>query len=166
MGGYLSVDLVRALVDDGVVCAIKCAIVRESPSHDDYLRALLDVVDPSVVVSGIGERPAVVHLREFGLPGFTSGSVCVAPRQAAYLLEALQDERYEVAATVRERFLPLEDLRDGIHPIRVLHDAVTEANVADMGPIQRMRSNLDANERSRVRDAARALMAGESTVAS
>lgn len=66
---------------------------------------------------------------------------------------------------MRERFLPLEDLRDGIHPIRVLHDAVTEANVADMGPMLPLLSNLDADERSRVREAARALMAHESTVA-
>jgi dihydrodipicolinate synthase/N-acetylneuraminate lyase len=34
-----------------------------------------------------------------------------------------------------ERFLPLETLRDDISLIRVLHDAVTLSDIADMGPI-------------------------------
>ena len=159
--GYLSTELVHALVDDGVVCAIKYAVVRENPEHDAYLRALLDGMDPELVVSGIGERPAVVHLRDFGLSAFTSGSVCVAPRQSMALLRALREKRYDDAESLRQRFLPLEDLRDGIHPIRVLHDAVTEAGIADMGPILPLLSNLDVEGRERVREAARRLLEEE-----
>ena len=39
-------------------------------------------VDRSLVVSGMGELPAIIHLRDFGLAGFTSGCVCIAPRAA------------------------------------------------------------------------------------
>lgn len=159
--GYLPTELVASLVDDGLVCAIKYAIVRDDPAKDDYLRDLLSVVDPDLVVSGMGERPAVVHLRDFGLHAFTSGSVCIAPRQSTSLLAALHEGEYDEAEKVRERFLPLEDLRDGVHPIRVLHDAVTEAGIADMGPILPMLSNLDGEALASVRRAASDLLASE-----
>lgn len=162
--GYLSVDLVASLVDDGLVCAIKYAIVRSNPLKDDYLSQLLEMVDPSIIVSGIGERPAVVHLRDFGLQAFTSGSVCVAPRQSTALLHCLHGRQYDEAESLRERFLSLEDLRDGIHPIRVLHDAVTESAIATMGPILPLLSNLVGEERNRVREAARELLASEDGV--
>lgn len=155
--GYLPAQLVAELVADGTVCAIKYAIVRDDPARDDFLRSLVDSTDPARIVSGIGERPAVVHLRDFGLHAFTSGSVCVAPRQATGLLRALHEGRFADAEAMREAFLPLENLRDGIHPVRVLHDAVTEAGIADMGPVLPLLSNLDPSERSQVRSAALAL---------
>ena len=51
------------------------------------------------------------------------------------LLRLLAEGRYDEADSVRRRYLGLEDCRDGISPIRVLHDAVTLAGVADMGPM-------------------------------
>jgi dihydrodipicolinate synthase/N-acetylneuraminate lyase len=155
--GYLDTGGVRRLVEDGLVSAIKYAVVRDDPIKDDYLSALVEAVDRRYLVSGIGERPAVVHLRDFGLNGFTSGSVCVAPRRSTALLGALKAEDYATAERLRERFLPLEGLRDAVNPIRVLHDAVTLAGIADMGPILPLMSNLEAEERERVAAAARAL---------
>src|ERR1041385_6013323 len=73
-------DAVARLVDDGVCVAIKYAVVRDVPSQDPYLEALLARVDRKYVVSGVGERPAVVHVRDWKLPGFTTGSGCIAPR--------------------------------------------------------------------------------------
>lgn len=158
---HLTPSLVASLVDEGLVCAIKYAVVRSDPRHDPYLERILDVVDPSLVVSGIGERPAVVHLRDAGLSAFTSGSTCIAPKQSTAILHALHAGRFDDAETLRRRFLPLEDLRDAIHPIRVLHDAVTLAGVAHMGPILPLASNLDAGDAERVRVAASALLAQE-----
>jgi dihydrodipicolinate synthase/N-acetylneuraminate lyase len=162
---YLTIPLVRSLVDDGLICAIKYAVVRQDPRVDPYLEALLDQVDHRLVVSGIGERPAIVHLADFGVCSFTSGSVCVAPRQSTALLRCLQQGQREAAERLRESFLPLEDLRDGISPIRVLHDAVTAAGVADMGPILPLLSNLDGDELARVRNVARSLLQAEAVVA-
>ena len=159
--GYLSPSLVGALVDDGTVGAIKYAVVREVPQQDDYLAALLDEVAAERIVSGIGERPAIVHLRDFGLGSFTSGSVCVAPAASTSLLRALQEGSYGDAEEIREMFLPLEDLRDGYGPIQVLHDAVTEAGIADMGPILPLLSSLDGQVRRRVGSAAADLAQGE-----
>ncbi|MEP7002517.1 MAG: dihydrodipicolinate synthase family protein [bacterium] len=154
---YLEPATVAALANDGLVSAVKYGTVRGDPSHDPYLRALLDVVDPKLVVSGIGERPAVVHFREFGLQAFTSGSVCVAPRSSTKILAAMQAGRWEEAEEERVAFLPLEDCRDAYSPIRVLHDAVSLAGIADMGPMLPMLSNLPEAEQQIVGEAARAL---------
>jgi dihydrodipicolinate synthase/N-acetylneuraminate lyase len=156
---YLSVDGVGRLVDDGLVCAIKYAVVRKDPAQDDYLRLLLDRVERHFLVSGIGERPAVVHLRDFGLSSFTSGSGAIAPRASTALLQALKEGDYERAEAIRSVFLPLEDLRDAIHPIRVLHEAVTLSGVANMGPILPHLHNLEREFWPKVREAAEALLA-------
>ena len=157
--GYIEPATLGALARDGVICAIKYAIVRDDPRKDSYLDTLLQHVDRSLVISGIGERPAIVHLRDFGLKSFTSGSVCVAPRGSTRLLELLKAKRYDEAEKVRAAYIPLEDQRDAIGPIRVLHDAVTLAGIADMGPLLPMISNLDAKERAAVEGRAKELLA-------
>ncbi|AUT48873.1 dihydrodipicolinate synthase family protein [Achromobacter sp. AONIH1] len=157
--GYLAPATVARLIEEGRIVALKYAVVREDPLRDDYLRALLGEVEARWIVSGIGERPAIAHYRHFGLSSFTSGSVCVAPRGSMRLLRLLAEGRYDEADSVRRRYLGLEDCRDGISPIRVLHDAVTLAGVADMGPMLPLLTGLSAAERERVAPVARALAA-------
>ena len=163
--GYLEPRTLAALVKDGVICAIKYAIVRDDPSKDAYLDELVREVPPGMIVSGIGERPAIVHWREFGLRAFTSGSVCVGPRGSMRILELLKAQRYEEAEKLRAAYIPLEDQRDARGPIRVLHDAVTLAGIADMGPILPMISNLEPSERAAVKEAAGALLAHDRALA-
>lgn len=162
---YLSVASVARLCDKGLVSAIKYAIVRDDPGRDPYLSELVKVVDRSRIISGIGERPAVQHWRQFGLRAFTSGSVAVAPRLSSALLAALKAETYDEAQRLRELFLPFENERDGINPTRVLHDGVTLAGIADMGPILPLMSNLTDVERARVAPAARQLLAQDAALA-
>ena len=162
---YIAPEAAGRLVKEGLVCAVKYANVRSDPADDPYLQRLLDHVDPAMVISGIGERPAIAHFRQFGLAGFTSGSVCVAPRGSTALLAALKRGDTAEATRLREAYIPLEDLRDGISPIRVLHDAVTLAGIADMGPMLPLLSNLDAAQQARVRPAAEALRAHDEALA-
>ena len=154
---YLEPADVATLASDGLVSAVKYGTVRKHPSDDPYLRALLDVVDAKLTVSGIGERPAIVHLRDFGLQGFTSGSVCVAPRSSTKILQLAKARDWIGAEREREAFLPLEDCRDSFSPIRTLHDAVTLAGIADMGPMLPMLSNLPPTLQLKVREASLAL---------
>ncbi len=91
---YLLPVHIKRLVDAGLVAAIKYAVVREDPATDPFLAELLDKVDAKLVVSGIGERPAVEHLRTFGLAAFTSGSVCVGPRGSTRMLAALKSRGF------------------------------------------------------------------------
>jgi dihydrodipicolinate synthase/N-acetylneuraminate lyase len=157
--GYLEPATLGKLARDGVVCAIKYAIVRDDPRQDAYLDELVQQVSRDIIISGIGERPAIVHLRDFGLQCFTSGSVCVAPHGSMRILALLKAKRYEEAEKIRAAYIALEDERDARGPIRVLHDAVTLAGIADMGPMLPMISNLDAAERPAVQAAAAALLA-------
>lgn len=158
---YLQPGTVAQLVNEGLVLGIKYANVRQDPADDPYLERLVDQVERKYIISGIGERPAVVHLRDFGLNGFTSGSVCVAPGLSTRILRALQKENYSAAETLRQEFLPLEDLRDGISPMRVIHDAVSLAGIADMGPVLPLLSNLSEAERAQVAGPARTLLETE-----
>jgi len=160
----ISVGAVGALIDDGVVCSVKYGTVRSDPKADPYLRALVERIGTDILVSGIGERPAIAHWRDFGLRAFTSGSVCVAPRASMKLLSLLKNQRFEEAEKIRSAFLPLEDLRDAMGAIRVLHDAVTLAGIADMGAILPLLSNLEPAERARVLPAAKALLAYDTSL--
>jgi dihydrodipicolinate synthase/N-acetylneuraminate lyase len=162
---YLEPATLGGLVRDGVVCAIKYAIVRQDPSRDEYLSELVQQVDRSLIISGIGERPAIAHWRDFGLRAFTSGSVCVGPRGSTRILAALKAGDYAAAEKLRAAYIPLEDQRDARGPIRVLHDAITLAGIAPMGPLLPMISNLDAGERGPVEAAARSLLAHDRTLA-
>jgi dihydrodipicolinate synthase/N-acetylneuraminate lyase len=157
--GYLDVAGIARLVDDGLVAAIKYAVVRQDPSEDPFLAALCGAIDRRMIVSGIGERPVIDHFRGFGLTSFTSGSVCVAPAASTAILHALQAGDDGRAARLREAFLPLEDLRDGISPMRVLHEAVRLAGIADSGPVLPLLSNIEDKDRPAVEGAAKALLA-------
>jgi dihydrodipicolinate synthase/N-acetylneuraminate lyase len=152
-------DAIARLVDSGVCIAIKYAVVRRDPAVDAYLDALLARVDRRHVVSGIGERPAVVHMRQWGLPGFTTGSGCLAPRLSAQLFDACVRGDTAQALAIRQRFLPLEDVRDLQGPARVLHAAVEAAGLAQLGPIPPYVSSLDPEALARLAPVARALIA-------
>jgi dihydrodipicolinate synthase/N-acetylneuraminate lyase len=154
---YIEPDTLAKLVAEGHIVAVKYAVVLEHPETDPYLQSLLRVIDPARLVSGIGERPAIVHMRDFGISSMTSGSVCIAPRGSMELLRLLGLKRYAEAQTVRAHYMPLEDWRDQINPIRVLHDAVTLAGIADMGPMLPLMTGLDESDKGRVGAAARTL---------
>jgi len=135
-------DVVVRLLSEGVCVAIKYAVVRQNPAQDPYLESLLKRVDRARVLSGIGERPAVVHMRDWKLPGFTTGSGCIAPRLSGQIFEACSKADYDTAEGLRAEFLPLEDLRDAWSPSKVLHSATRLAGVAETGPVPPFLSQL------------------------
>jgi dihydrodipicolinate synthase/N-acetylneuraminate lyase len=75
------------------------------------------------------------------------------------MLELLKAKRYDEAEKVRAAYIPFEDCRDGISPIRVLHDGVTLAGIADMGPMLPMLTGLEPAEKAKVEPVAKALAA-------
>ncbi|MFT4069274.1 dihydrodipicolinate synthase family protein [Paraburkholderia sp.] len=170
---YVDVDALARLIERGTLSAVKYAIVRDDPAHDPYLRRLLDSVPVAKVVSGMGERPALVHLREFGLAAWTSGSGCIAPRMAMALLRAIQSGQNgqsgrssqrntdDIVQRLYDAFMPLETLRDQISLIRVLHDAVTFSDIADMGPLLPLLSSTPSGHHAKIAQAARTLLALE-----
>jgi dihydrodipicolinate synthase/N-acetylneuraminate lyase len=163
--GYITPELAATLVEEGAVWAIKYAIERPDPARDPFLDRLLALVPRELVVSGMGERPAVAHMADVGLAGFTSGLVCLAPRISSAMLAALRAGDRARAEALRARFLPLEELRDRLSPIRVLHDAVTLAGIADMGRLRPLSSNLSAEERRLLERPVAELLAAERDLA-
>ncbi|MEE2675608.1 MAG: dihydrodipicolinate synthase family protein [Planctomycetota bacterium] len=159
--GYLEVENVKRLVDNGSVSWIKYAIVREQPAQDEYLDRLKDAIGAEMIVSGIGEQPALPHMQKFEVTAFTSGCVCVAPALSMHLLRLIQTGDYVAAEQIRRIFKPLEDLRNGINPVRVLHAAVAGAGIADTGPLLPMMSPVSEAEAEEIAGVARNLLEAE-----
>ncbi|MEX3932206.1 dihydrodipicolinate synthase family protein [Paraburkholderia phymatum] len=161
---YVSVDTLARLVDRGTLIAVKYAIVRDDPSRDDYLRRLLQNVSSAKVISGMGERPALAHVRQFGLAAWTTGSGCIAPRAVMALLRASKAKNAyaatgdDKAQRLYDAFMPLETLRDEISLIRALHDAVTLSKLADMGPILPLLSSTPPEHHAKIEAATQALL--------
>jgi dihydrodipicolinate synthase/N-acetylneuraminate lyase len=147
-------DAVARMVADGTCVAIKYAVVRQNPAEDNYLAELLRRVPREVVISGIGERPAIVHMRDWGLPGFTTGSGCIAPNLSQDIFELCTRREFAAAEPLREKFIPLEDLRDAWGPARVLHAATELAGIANTGAILPFVSELDGASLERLRPVA------------
>ncbi len=148
---WLDCEHIRKLDQDGVISWIKYAVVREDTLRDDYLREVMDAFPAERIVSGIGEQPAIVHLRDFGITGFTSGCICVAPGKSMQMLRAIQADSFEEADSIRRWFEPLENLRNEIHPIRVLHHAVAAVGICNTGPILPMLSDLNDGQIEKIR---------------
>ena len=160
--GFIEAADLGRLAADGVICAVKYAIVRDEPKTDPFLEQVLSKVDRSMVISGIGERPAIDHLTKFGLQAFTSGSVCVAPGLSTALLRAIKRGDLKEAERLRALFIPLEDQRDRHSPLRVLHEAVRLAGICDTGPMLPFLSNItDPAIVAGIEQAAKALLAAE-----
>ncbi|MDA0839017.1 MAG: dihydrodipicolinate synthase family protein [Planctomycetota bacterium] len=157
----LGVEQIARLFDEGTALALKYAVVRDDPSEDAFLDAILDRVDKSRVISGIGERPAIVHMNKFQLPGYTTGSGCLAPAATQKMFELLCRGDTEGASAIRDHFLALEDERDGMGPINVLHEAFRLAGVADTGPLPPMLATIAESVWPCVKQAAAGLMAFE-----
>jgi dihydrodipicolinate synthase/N-acetylneuraminate lyase len=150
-------DAVARLVSDGVAAAIKYAVVLADPARDSYLDGLLRRVDRARIISGMGERPAIVHLRDFALGGLTTGSGCIAPRPCQELYEASRAGDWTRAAHLRDLFMPLEDLRDAWGPARVLHHATALSGLARTGPIPPYVSPLNEEQLRQLEPVAQAL---------
>jgi dihydrodipicolinate synthase/N-acetylneuraminate lyase len=159
---WLSPEIVGKMYRSGILSWIKYAVVRDNPADDVYLREVLQQVPSEIVVSGIGEQPAIVHLRDFEIGSFTSGCVCVNPARSMDMLRAIKRADYTEAEKIRLEFVPLEDLRNEIQPIRVLHRAVELSGIANTGPMLPMLGELDAAQTTRIATAATALKSGPS----
>jgi len=157
--GYVTVDVVKSLVKAGALSWIKYAVVRTEPAQDPLLESLSKEVPRELLVSGIGEQPAIIHRTKFGVEAFTAGCVCVAPNRSQEMLRALQAGDLKKAEAIRARFTKLEDLRNAHGPIQVLHHAVKLAGIADTGPQMPLLAELDEAKQTAIAAAAKETLA-------
>jgi 4-hydroxy-tetrahydrodipicolinate synthase len=158
-------DTVAKLVYEGICVAIKYAVSGKNSEDDIYLDELIKRVDRRKIISGIGERPPVAHLRHWGFAGFTTGSRCLAPTLSAAVYSACRAADYERAKRLCSRFMDLEDLRDAWGPARVLNDALEPAGIARTGPIPPFVSELSAEQRNRTKPVVQELLIGQQELA-
>ncbi len=156
---YITPELAAELVNDGLISWIKYAVVKPDPAQDAYLSKLITLVNTDLIVSGIGEQPAIIHLRDFGITGFTAGCVCVKPQLSTDMMHAIHAGDYEKAEQIRAIFKPLEDLRNAHSPILVLHHAVALAGIAQTGPALPLLTDLPAELLPAIEKAAKELLA-------
>ena len=74
------------------------------------------------------------------------------------MLRAIKSGDFETAEQIQATFKPLEDLRNSINPIRVLHTAVALADIANTGPIIPLMSELDDSDKPAIQAAATELL--------
>lgn len=162
--GYVEPERIARLFEAKVISAVKYAVVRADPGQDAYLREICRQCDPRRIISGLGEQPAIIHMRDFKVGGFTAGVVCVAPRISAAVLRAIRAGNWREAERLRELCVPLEDLRNAGNPIRVLHEAVRLAGIAETGPLLPLLSNVPQSDHPPIAAAARAILELDRTV--
>jgi dihydrodipicolinate synthase/N-acetylneuraminate lyase len=157
--GYVTPAVVKSLVDAGVISWIKYAVVRKDPAEDALLRGIVDAVGTDLLVSGIGEQPAIIHWRQFGVKAYTSGCVCVAPAPSQKMLRALQGNDFDTAEAIRASYEGLENLRNAHGPIPVLHTAIELAGIAATGPLLPLLAQLPDSLKAPIEAAAKELLA-------
>ncbi len=157
--GYVTPEVVKSLVNAGVISWIKYAVVRKDPAEDALLRGIVDAVGTELLVSGIGEQPAIIHWRNFGVKAYTSGCVCVAPAPSQKMLRAMQSGDFETAEAIRASYEGLENLRNAHGPIPVLHTAVELAGIATTGPLLPLLAQLPESLNAPIEAAAKGLLA-------
>src|SRR5207247_7046999 len=102
-----------------------------------------------------------VHLRDWKLPGFTTGSGCIAPRLSQMLFEACTRPNFDEAEALRSEFISLEDLRDEWGPAKVLHSAIELAGIAQAGEIPPYVSELSAEQLKKLEAVVKRLQGAE-----
>ena len=75
------------------------------------------------------------------------------------MMHAIHAKDFVKAEAIRASFVPLEDLRNTIQPIRVLHEAVAAAGIAATGPMQPLLGELSDANKSAIKQAVEALLA-------
>lgn len=158
---YIPAQTLAALVAEGVVFGVKYAVPRDLGAADPYLSDIIKAIGTARIISGFGEPPAIPHMLDFGLPGFTAGCVCIAPALSNALFQALKQGDKARAEQLLLPIQPLEALRGQINEIRVLHEAVALSGLAETGPILLPSSPVPEDRRADIAKVAQALRAAE-----
>ena len=130
--GYVDPDVLARLVEDGRIWLVKYGVVAAQPANDNYLESLVGALGGTRILSGSGEVVAQAHFSRFKLLGFSSGCATIAPALSVACRAAIGSESAELQIAA---FEPVERLRECTHPIVAMHEAVSLAGIADMGPI-------------------------------
>lgn len=158
---YVRPNTLEKLVSEGAVRFVKYAVERQDPADDEYLDTILSAIGPDLVASGMGETPIAVHVGQRGLATYTSGAVCIAPAASMRMLGLLREGRRDEVEKMIGPFLDFERVRSRLGGIQVLHDGVTTAGIAEMGPQMPMLSRIKPQYMGEAREVVEGLLTAE-----
>lgn len=144
---YLRPVTLRKLRDEGAVSFVKYSVRRDNPEDDAYLDRVIEVMGRERVVSGLGEAAVLDHVGKRGLPAYASGAATLVPEAVLRLRSMLQSGDLAAVRRMLMPFLEFERLGMALGSIQVLHDAVSVAGIAEMGPQIPMLSPVKAKFR-------------------
>ncbi len=150
----------RKLVEEGAVSAVRYSVVVSNPGDDGYLDRVIDIVGPERVLSGVGETAAMDHLAIRRLATLSSGAAAIAPTRVRGAADAIRTGDLVTARQLLAPVLEFERVRAMLGPIQVLHDAVSFAGIAPMGPQMPMISKVKDKYRAEMEAATLGLLAG------
>lgn len=148
----------RKLVDEGAVSAVRYSVAASNPGDDGYLDRVIEIMGRERVISGVGEPAAMDHLAVRRLATMTSGAAVIAPRNVQRTMGAIAAGDYESARTLMAPAIAFERVRTMLGSIQVLHDAVSFAGIAAMGPQMPMVSKVKDKYRAEFEAVTRALL--------
>jgi len=168
LGRGVTVDLVRdnhlrpvtlrKLAEEGAVTAVRYGVPMPNPGDDGYLDRVIEVMGPERVIGGLGETAIMDHLAVRRLAGFSSGAAALVPGRIRAIVEAIAAGAPGEARRLLAPVLELERVRAMLGPIQVLHDAVSHAGIAPMGPQMPMLSRVKDKYRAEMAAALAALI--------
>lgn len=161
---YVKPAPLARMIEEGAVRFVKYAVERPDPADDPYLDEVISAIGTDLIASGMGETPIADHVGRRKVATFTSGAVCIAPAAAMNLLSLYRTGRFVEAEAAAQPFLAFERVRSRLGGIQVLHDGVTASDIADMGPLMPMVSNVKPQFMDEVRAAVSALRAANEKV--
>ncbi|SFZ84625.1 Dihydrodipicolinate synthase/N-acetylneuraminate lyase [Devosia enhydra] len=153
----------RKLVDEGAVTAVRYRNSVANPGDDYYLERVLEIMGPACVVSDAGEGALYDHLHVRGMASTSSGIAALTPRLLRRIV-GLMPTQPDAAAALMAPVLELMRIRAMLGPVQVLHDAVTEAGIAAMGPQMPMVSRVKDKYRLPFTAAIRTLLKAEAAL--
>jgi dihydrodipicolinate synthase/N-acetylneuraminate lyase len=155
---YLRPVTLRKLKDERAVSFAKYSVRRDNPEDDAYLDRVIEIMGRDRVISGLGEAAALDHIGKRKLPSFVSGAASLVPSAANRLFKTLQSGNLAEGRSLLIPFLEFDRLRMALGAIQVLHDAVSVAGIANMGPQIPMLSPVKAKFRDDLEAVVRQLM--------
>lgn len=153
----------RKLVDEGAITAIRYANIVPNPGDDYYLDRIIEIMGPDRVLSNAGEGALYDHLHVRGLASASSGIATLAPRLLRRIAGVMPSDP-AAAQRLLGPVLELSRIGAMLGPIQVLHDAVSEAGIAQMGPHMPMISKVKDKFRLPFKAAVRAVVSAESAL--
>jgi len=135
-------------------------VVVRGKSHKRVGRVAVEIVKPGrqLTKAQLAAPVGVACATSTSSPSLPAAAVITPGAGASGPGDPARGGKSLPGRVLRAIFKPLEDLRNAINPIRVLHEAVRLAGIADTGPLLPLLTNVPQADHPKIREAAGRLL--------